>query len=84
MRHIDNAHQAEGNRQAQRGEQQYAAQAQAIEGMARQLQARQATLNIIKRFDSGQAHGAIRLAVTAVGFLLNHDRKHGLNVWITR
>ncbi|MNS87760.1 hypothetical protein D3C72_1217150 [compost metagenome] len=76
MRHVDDAHQAEGNGQAQRGQQQHAAQADAVKEVTRPFDGGQMAVDLLERRGRRVAHGRIGLRVDAVA-LLRQRGQHG-------
>ena len=76
MRHIDHAHQPEGDGQPQRRQQQHAAQAQAVEEIACPFDGGQAAVDAAQRVGGGLAHAGVGFGIGAVA-LLHQGRQHG-------
>jgi hypothetical protein len=81
VRHVDDAHQAEGDGQAQRRQQQHAAQRDAVENLAGQFGPANAAVDLAQGGVGCHAHRHIGLRITAVGIaggqgaqLLAHGR----------
>ncbi|MCY1356343.1 hypothetical protein D9M69_427900 [compost metagenome] len=75
MRHVDDADQAIGDGQAQRGQQQHAAQAQAGEQVADQLGTALVAAQLVQRLLRGQPYLGIGLAVVAGAVALDQRRQ---------
>ncbi|KAG1247505.1 hypothetical protein G6F65_020131 [Rhizopus arrhizus] len=75
VRHIDDAHQAEGDGQPQRSQQQHAAQADAVEKVARPFDGGQVAVDPLQGVGGGFAHAGIGFGVYAALFLRQRGKR---------
>ena len=74
MRHVDHPHHAEGDREADGGEQQHRTEAHALEETAKQPPARDRIVDGVERFGGRRAHGGSALAAPCLGGDAGHQR----------
>ncbi len=75
MGHVDHPEQAEGDRQAERGQQQDAPQAQAAEGLAEQFAEQQLALDLRQAGFGGLAHGGVGFSLVGQQVFQPHPGK---------
>ena len=82
VRHVDDAHQAEGNRQAERRQQQHTAERDAVKQIADKLSTLQPTVDFAQRGHHRDPHRLVRFDIAAIGIFFEHSLQQRLQVGV--